>query len=132
MCSLLGVLSLNTDAALYAECKRVLREGEVPSAPGMDDTDRRVLQLLVFDFEQTGVHLNQSVVRRSPSPCAPLLSSTACTCTCLHASCPPRAQRDEFVKCNTEIIRASARFQEGLLSARSVHEQKLPMRLRKW
>ncbi|ULT96256.1 hypothetical protein L3Y34_004696 [Caenorhabditis briggsae] len=50
------VESLNTNTALYQK----LKSSEVTEASRLDDVDRRTLALLLDDFEQSGVHLEDA------------------------------------------------------------------------
>jgi intermediate peptidase len=55
------VETLNTDTHIYGALKKVLENGDVLP---MDDIDRRVAELFLFDFEQSGIHLPESDRRR--------------------------------------------------------------------
>lgn len=50
------VEKLNTNTAIHSALKAVLEEGDVVT---MDNVDHRVAQLFMFDFEQSGIHLEQ-------------------------------------------------------------------------
>ena len=50
---------LNTDVQLHGALKKVLLEGDVVPT---DAVDRRVTELFMFDFEQSGIHLETKKV----------------------------------------------------------------------
>lgn len=55
------VETLNTNTVIYSALKSVIDDGDtVPT----DDVDRRVAELFLFDFEQSGIHLPSSDRRR--------------------------------------------------------------------
>lgn len=51
------VETLNTNTVIYSALKSVLEDGDVVPT---DDVDRRVAELFLFDFEQSGIHLPSS------------------------------------------------------------------------
>ena len=51
------VETLNTNTVIYSALKSVLDHGDVVPT---DDVDRRVAELFLFDFEQSGIHLPSS------------------------------------------------------------------------
>lgn len=51
------VETLNTNTVIYSSLKSVLNNGDVVPT---DDVDRRVAELFLFDFEQSGIHLPSS------------------------------------------------------------------------
>lgn len=51
------VETLNTNTVIYSALKSVLDNGDVVPT---DDVDRRVAELFLFDFEQSGIHLPSS------------------------------------------------------------------------
>ncbi|XP_013074973.2 mitochondrial intermediate peptidase-like [Biomphalaria glabrata] len=51
------VEKLNTNTDLYKALKTILEEGDTLPT---DDVDRRVTELFMFDFEQSGIHLNEA------------------------------------------------------------------------
>jgi len=51
------VETLNTNTVIYSALKAVLDKGDVVPT---DDVDRRVAELFLFDFEQSGIHLPSS------------------------------------------------------------------------
>lgn len=55
------VETLNTNTAIHRALKQVLEQGDVVA---MDEVDRRVAELFMFDFEQSGIHLADSKRRR--------------------------------------------------------------------
>ncbi|KAK7090831.1 mitochondrial intermediate peptidase-like [Littorina saxatilis] len=52
---------LNTNTAIHSALKKVLDEGDVVE---MDAVDRRVSELFMFDFEQSGIHLDRKKRQR--------------------------------------------------------------------
>lgn len=52
---------LNTNPAIHNALKRVLEHGDVDT---MDSVDRRVSELFMFDFEQSGIHLGEEKRRQ--------------------------------------------------------------------
>ncbi|XP_076453818.1 mitochondrial intermediate peptidase-like [Babylonia areolata] len=55
------VEKLNTNTAIHSALKEVLNHGDVVDT---DSVDHRVAQLFMFDFEQSGIHLEQSKRQR--------------------------------------------------------------------
>lgn len=55
------VETLNTNTVIYSALKSVLTDGDVVPT---DEVDRRVAELFLFDFEQSGIHLPSSDRRR--------------------------------------------------------------------
>ena len=53
--------SLNTNTKLYASLKEVVASGDKFAE---DDVDKRVAQLFLFDFEQSGIHLEEDKVSK--------------------------------------------------------------------
>ena len=49
---------MNTNVELYNSLRTVVEEGDNLSIEPYDDTDRRVAQLFLNDFEQCGIHLD--------------------------------------------------------------------------
>jgi intermediate peptidase len=52
-------IRLNTNTAIHHALQKVLGEGDVVE---MDAVDRRVAELFMFDFEQSGIHLEHKKV----------------------------------------------------------------------
>ena len=50
---------LNTNQVIFNALKQVIQEGDIVPT---DDLDNRVLQLFLFDFEQSGIHLDKDKV----------------------------------------------------------------------
>ncbi|XP_053404674.1 mitochondrial intermediate peptidase-like [Mercenaria mercenaria] len=55
------VEKLNTNLAIYKALKSVVQNGDVQE---LTDVDKRVANLFLFDFEQSGIHLDESVRER--------------------------------------------------------------------
>ena len=55
------VETLNTNTVIYESMKKVLRSGDCVA---LDEVDRRVANLFLFDFEQSGIHLPENDRRR--------------------------------------------------------------------
>lgn len=53
---------MNTNVGLYSSLKGVVEQGDRLSSHPYDDTDRRVAQLFLNDFEQCGIHLDETKV----------------------------------------------------------------------
>ena len=51
---------LNTNTAIHKALKTVLEKGDTVD---MDGVDQRVAELFMFDFEQSGIHLEQKKVK---------------------------------------------------------------------
>lgn len=50
------IFRLNTHKELYETLKRVSVEGDIIP---MDELDKHVVELFLFDFEQSGIHLDE-------------------------------------------------------------------------
>ncbi|CAH1781830.1 unnamed protein product [Owenia fusiformis] len=59
-CSEIGVLveKLNTNVSIHSALKHVIENGD--HVDGIDVIDKRVAELFMFDFEQSGIHLEES------------------------------------------------------------------------
>ncbi|KAK7477149.1 hypothetical protein BaRGS_00031638 [Batillaria attramentaria] len=53
------VETLNTNTAIHSALKHVLDHGDVMA---MDEVDKRVSELFMFDFEQSGIHLEEGKI----------------------------------------------------------------------
>ena len=51
---------LNTNVPIYKALKDVVENGDKAAT---DAVDRRVAELFLFDFEQSGIHLEENAVR---------------------------------------------------------------------